>query len=113
MTSNTWAYGNAIRWGSIDEAMQFIAPEYLKEHPVSRLELERFKHVKFSRYMERSTELSPDGQTMLQNVEISVINIHTQHERSFVDHQTWKWNEQLKRWQLWSGLPDITRKNNE
>ena len=110
LQSTLWGYGKTVRWGTPQEAMNYIAPEYLKEHPVSKLDLKRFEHVKISRYMEQGVQYSPDGLSLSQTVEISVINIHTQHERSFIDHQTWKWNEESQSWLLWSGLPDITRR---
>jgi hypothetical protein len=44
-----------------------------------------------------------------QTATISLVNIHTQSERSVVDHQTWHYDEKTKHWWLTSGLPDITQ----
>ena len=44
-----------------------------------------------------------------QTVRISLVNIHTQSERTLTDHQTWHYDEKAKHWWLTSGLPDITR----
>ena len=46
---------------------------------------------------------------MQQTVRISLINIHTQSERSLIDHQTWHYDESTRHWWLTSGLPDISR----
>jgi len=42
-------------------------------------------------------------------VRISLVNIHTQAERSVIDHQTWHYDEKAKHWWLTSGLPNITQ----
>ncbi len=107
--STLTAYGNAIRWGEFDAAARYIAPEYLVEHPITRLELERFEHVRISRYAEKSVLPGPDEFTIYQTAEISLVNRHTGVERDIVDRQTWKYDPLAKRWRLWSSLPDISR----
>jgi hypothetical protein len=52
----------------------------------------------------------PDGENEVrQVVQIGLVNINTQSERTVVDRQTWRYDPEKKRWWLMSGLPDITR----
>jgi hypothetical protein len=104
------AYANAIRWGDINQAIPFVDPETLKKHPVTDLDIQRYKQVHFAAYTEQP--IVPVGpHEVRQVVQISLVNINTQVERSIVDNQLWRYNEKDKRWRIVSGLPDITRKD--
>lgn len=104
------AYANAIRWGDIDQAIPFLDPEYLKAHPLTQLDRERYKQVHFATYTDQNPV--PVGpHEVRQVVQISLINVNTQVERSIIDNQLWRYNETDKRWRLMSGLPNITQSN--
>jgi uncharacterized protein YceK len=101
------AYGNALRWGSFDDALKYIDPQTLKDHPVTALDLERYRQVRVTSYNEQAAV--PVGpHEVNQTVQISVVNNNTQAERSLVDHQVWRYDETAKHWHNVSGLPDIT-----
>ena len=104
-------YETIIRWAQWDAATDFVSPEYLKEHPISRLDLERLRLFKVTQYVVRSAAPVDGGMGLVQTVEIRMFNNHQARERSVIDNQYWKYNELTKRWQLHSGLPDPTRKN--
>lgn len=109
LTTTLNAYGSTLRWGDFQSAAQFIDPQLRAAHPVSKLDLERYQQVKVSEY-DNGAGPVPAGETdVQQTVHISLINIHTQTERSIVDHQTWHYDEKSKHWWLTSGLPDITQ----
>ncbi|HEY7871174.1 MAG TPA: hypothetical protein VIC31_00460 [Rudaea sp.] len=102
------AYANAIRWGDINQAIPFIDPETLKKHPLTQLDLDRYKQVHFASYNEQPPV--PAGpHEVRQVVKISLVNVNTQVERSIVDNQLWRYDEAKKHWLLVSGLPDITQ----
>lgn len=107
MQSTLHAYGKAIRWGELEIAMGYIAPEYLEENPVGRIELARFKHLKVTHYREMQSVPGPDENSFIQVVRIRVVNIHTQRERDLLDRQLWKFDPEAKRWWNWSGLPEF------
>jgi hypothetical protein len=46
--------------------------------------------------------------TIQQTVQISLIVKSSQTAYDIVDHQTWKYDPDTKRWWLESGLPDLT-----
>lgn len=104
-------YETIVRWAQWDAAADFIAPEYLKDNPVSRLELDRLRLFKVTQYLVRSSAPIGDGTELLQEVEIRMFNKHQARERTIVDNQRWKFNQETERWQLHSGLPDPTQKN--
>lgn len=102
------AYANAIRWGDINQAIPFIDPETLKKHPITPLDVERYKQVHFATYTEQP--VVPAGpHEVRQVVKIDLVNVNTQVERSIVDNQLWRYHQTDKHWRLVSGLPDITR----
>jgi hypothetical protein len=102
------AYANAIRWGDINQAVPFVDPETLKQHPLTQLDMDRYKQVHFASYIEQPPV--PAGpHEVRQVVKISLVNVNTQVERSIVDNQLWRYDEKDKHWRLVSGLPDITQ----
>jgi hypothetical protein len=103
------AYANALRWQGFDQAVKYVDPETLKEHPVTPLDLERYKQVRVVSYMEQNPV--PAGpHEVSQIVEIGILNINTQAERQIVDRQLWRYDEKTKHWHIVSGLPDITQR---
>ena len=51
------AYANAVRWGDFEQALAFVDKDTLKEHPLSAIDMERYKQVKVASYTERPPEL--------------------------------------------------------
>jgi hypothetical protein len=102
------SYAATIRWGDMTQALSFIDPRVLAEHPPSPLELERFRQVRVTGYSEQP--VVPVGEDEVrQVVQIELANVNTQTVRSVVDRQVWKYDEATKHWWLTSGLPDIAR----
>lgn len=103
-------YETIVRWAQWDAAADFIAPEYLEEHPVSRLDLDRLRLFKVTKYTIRSAIPVDEGEGLIQVVEIRMFNKNQARERTIIDEQIWKHNEETGRWQMHSGLPDPTKK---
>jgi hypothetical protein len=102
-------YDTVIRWAQWDAAVDFLAPEYLEEYPVSRLDLERLRLFRVTQYLVRSAVPIDEGKGLIQVVEIKMFNKNQARERTITDEQLWKYDEELERWQLHSGLPDPTQ----
>ena len=103
------AYASTLRWGDFQSAQQFVDPKVREAHPVSSLDLARYGQVRVTGYDEGAGPV-PDGENQVrQVVQISLVNVNTQSERTVVDRQSWRYDAQKKRWWLMSGLPDITR----
>lgn len=109
LTTTLKAYGSTLRWGDFQSAAQFVDPKVRAAHPLTSLQLARFEQVRVSEYDDGAGPVPTSDFDVQQTVLISLVNIHTQSERSIVDHQTWHYDEQTRRWWLTSGLPDITR----
>ena len=103
-------YETIVRWSQWDAAADFIAPEYLQEHPITRLEMERLRLFRVTAYTVRSTGVYDDGMTARQTVEIKMFNSHQAVERTILDQQEWRYHPDIKRWLLHSGLPDPTQR---
>ncbi len=104
-------YETIVRWAQWDAAADFIAPEYLKDNPITRLDLDRLRLFRVTQYIVRSAAPIDEGNGLMQIVEIRMFNKNQARERSIIDEQYWKYNEETKRWKLHSGLPDPTQKN--
>ncbi len=103
-------YETLIRWSQWDAAADFLAPEYLEEHPISRLDMDRLRLFRVTAYTLRSTGVYDDGLTAQQVVEIKMFNANQAVERTIIDQQEWRYHEEFKRWLLHSGLPDPTQR---
>ena len=76
------------------------------EHPISRLDMDRLRLFKVTSYTVRSTGIYDEGLTARQTVEIKMFNANQATERSLIDEQEWRYDEERDRWLLHSGLPD-------
>jgi hypothetical protein len=103
-------YETIIRWSQWDAAADFISPEYLAENPISRLDMDRLRLFRVTAYTIRSTGVYDEGMTARQTVEIRMFNKKQGRERTIIDEQEWRYNEQVERWLLHSGLPDPTQR---
>jgi hypothetical protein len=110
LTETLRTYAATIRWGSIEQAESFVDPGWRAEHPLTALELDRFKQVRITSYTDTAPVPVNDDEVR-QTVEIGIVNVHTQEARSIIDRQVWKYDKKAKVWLLHSGLPDLTRQN--
>ena len=102
-------YDTVVRWAQWDAAVDFVSPEYLEEHPVTRLDLDRLRLFRVTQYTVRSAVNVDDGKGLMQEVEIRMFNKNQARERTVLDEQYWKYDEERERWLLHSGLPDPTQ----
>lgn len=101
----TWSA--AIRWGDFEGAVQLIDPERLQTARPSALELERYKQVQISGYRDVGESRDLAAGTAVREIDIGVINRHTQAERTVRYRETWRWDPAAKTWWVTSGLPDL------
>jgi len=102
-------YETIVRWSQWDAAVAFIAPDYLAEHPITRLDMDRLRLFRVTNYTVRSTDVSDDGMTARQVVEIRMFNTNQALERTIISQEEWQYDPASKRWLLHSGLPDPTQ----
>ncbi|MBK7143820.1 MAG: hypothetical protein IPH76_00930 [Xanthomonadales bacterium] len=100
-------YAATIRWGNIDEAVGFLAPDAAKP---TAFEIERLKQLQIAGYREQPPSLIAPGE-IEQIVQIDFVNRHTQESRSTVERMRWHYDDAVKRWWLVSGLPKLQASN--
>jgi len=112
LTDTLTQYETIIRWAQWDAAADFVAPEYQEDHPITRLELDRLRLFRVTQYKLRSVTPMNDSDSdgLVQVVEIRLFNKSQSRELTIIDEQIWKYDEEYKRWFLYSGLPDPTRR---
>lgn len=108
LTATLTAYGSTLRWGSFESAQQFVDPAVRKAHPLSSMDKSRFKQFRVSDYDDGAGPVPSGDFDVEQTVQIRLINVNTQGERSVIDHQKWHYDAESKHWWLTTGLPDIT-----
>ncbi|AHX15636.1 hypothetical protein CH75_22180 [Dyella jiangningensis] len=109
LTTTLNAYASVVRWGDFHAAEQFVDPKVREEHPTSSLEMARYDQYKVSGYDEGKGPTPHGDFEVTQVVQINLVNVNTQSERTITDRQTWHYDEAGKHWWLVSGLPDISR----
>ena len=101
-----YAYSAAIRWGDFEGAWNLVDPKYREAHPMSSLELERYKQIQVAGYRDLATQTLPDGD-VVREIEIDLVNRHTLTERSTRYTERWHFEPETKTWWLVAGLPDF------
>lgn len=99
-------YSGAIRWNNFEVAYDMVDPEVRKAKPLTDFELERLKQVQITRYDVVASLPLPDGR-IAREVELGVVNRHTQAERTVRVRETWRYDEVAERWWQVEGLPDL------
>ncbi|MFT3790602.1 MAG: hypothetical protein QM741_05910 [Rudaea sp.] len=103
------SYAATIRWGNPEDAVAFVDPETLRQHPLTDLDRQRFRQVRISGYTAQPPRSLGDDEVALV-AEIVVTNNNTQSVRSVLDRQRWRYDGKNKRWWLVTGLPDLTQR---
>ena len=109
LTTTLKAYASTLRWGDFASAMQFVDPEARTAHPVSALDMARYRQVRVTEYNDDVGPVPVNDMEVRQTVRISLVNVNTQAERTITDQQTWHYDAATSHWWLTSGLPDIPR----
>lgn len=104
------AYEKYIRWNELEQAMGFIDPEARPSARDEAFELDRFDQVRVTGYEVKARDLSPDERSLMQVVELRIYNRHTLRERTVIDRQQWRFDDEGDRWVNISGLPDLARR---
>lgn len=102
-----YEYSGAIRWNSFEVAWDMVDPEVRKARPLTEFALERLKQVQITRYDVVASLPLPDGR-IAREVELGVVNRHTQAERVVRVRETWRYDEVAQRWWQTEGLPDLS-----
>ena len=102
-----YAWSGAIRWGDFEGVSNLIDPKLRETGSPSAVELERYKQVQISAYRDVGSNVDMKGGTAVRDIELGVINRHTQAERSVRYREQWRWDPEAKTWWLVSGLPDL------
>ncbi|MBB1473169.1 MULTISPECIES: hypothetical protein [unclassified Luteimonas] len=102
-----YAYSAAIRWGDFETAWNMVEPAYREKHPMTDVQLERYRQIQVSHYRDISAQAG-EG-TAVREIDIGVINRHTMAERSLRYQEAWRYDAESRAWVLTSGLPDFWR----
>ena len=102
-------YEKTIRWSLWDASVEFLDPEYMASNAPTPLDLDRLRLFRVTGYEIRAATPTDAGMGFRQTVEIRMFNRNQAIERTLRDTQEWRYNAELERWFLTSGLPDVTK----
>lgn len=102
MEEQVSGYGSAIRWNLFKKAVTYLDPPPLKTPDWNSL-----AQVKVTSYRPQYRDVLPSGMVMMQSVEISFIPPGSVVEKTIVDQQRWRFDEDDNRWVLESGFPAL------
>lgn len=97
-------YGSAIRWNLFKKAAGYLDPP-----PVPAPDWKALAETKVTAYSPQYREVLPSGKVMTQTVEIRYIPPGAVVEKSLIDQQRWRFDEDGNRWVLESGLPEFNQ----
>ncbi|PNS08670.1 hypothetical protein [Solilutibacter silvestris] len=101
-----YAYSATMRWGDIRGAWAQQDPAWRAAHPLTDLELERYKQLQVTSYQVLdSTGGDPDE--AMRTIEIGIANRNTMAARTVTYRETWHYDAAAKTWWVTSGLPDF------
>ncbi len=101
-------YSGAIRWNNFEAAYDAIDPKTRQTKPLSDFELERLKQVQVTSYTVVASLPTPDG-GVAREVELRVVNRHTQAERVVRVRESWRYDEEAQKWWQIEGLPNFAQ----
>lgn len=95
-------YESAIRWGQWEKAASYQIP---RPRPGQRLD--RLKGYKVTGYQVRYRHSEEPSALLFQTVEIRYLRPDELTERSMVEEETWRYDEDKERWMLETDLPHL------
>ncbi len=100
-------YAKVIRWADFNTAMNYFSPDIDETNKPSTVDIERIKQFGVSSYVAAPILPGEDENSIIQDVQLKLYNLHTKREKVVVDRQIWTYDEETKRWFLTTGLPKI------
>lgn len=98
-----------VRWSEYDALVDMIHPDWLAENPIHPVDIDRLHQFRVTEYRVRQVLADPDGKGFERMTRIRMYHVHSARER-IVDHrEVWRYDKELDRWLLHSGLPDPRR----
>ena len=99
-------YAQAVRWNDFETAYASTDPTLRATEGFTEDDEAYYKRFQISGYTVKSSAKA-EPQTYSQRVELRIIDVSTQTERTQTDRQNWRWDGAAKRWWLVSGLPRL------
>ncbi|MFU8877116.1 MAG: hypothetical protein ACNA7E_03170 [Wenzhouxiangellaceae bacterium] len=107
-TETLQRYEAVMRWAQFHVLVDFMHPDWLAENPVSSLDVERLNQFQVSQYRVLQVVSLIDEDGFDRVVRLRLVSRHTARERVVDYIESWRWDSELERWLLHSGLPDVT-----
>ncbi len=106
-------YGDAVRWGHYDVAIDFFKPGNTEGPDNFTPVASNIGNIKLTSYEPVNRTLSKDTFEAHQTVEIKYYLINQMIERTLLDRQIWRYDTEDDRWYLHSGLPQFVSNSNK
>jgi hypothetical protein len=96
-----------VRWNDFEGAVNLIDPDKRAALTPTPLQMERYRQVQISGYRDIGSDVDMEAGTAVRDIDIGVVNRHTQAERTVRYRERWRWDAKAGVWWITSGLPDL------
>lgn len=101
-----YAWSAAIRWGDFEGAWGLVDPDVRAAHPLTDIDFSRYRQVQVASYRDLGSSVA-GGSQIARDIEITVVNRHTQQVRTVRFQERWRYDPARKTWWQTTGLPDL------
>ncbi|MCL6619135.1 MAG: hypothetical protein K6T33_05030 [Thermomonas hydrothermalis] len=101
-----YAWSAAIRWGDFEGAWGLVDPDVRAAHPLTDIDFSRYRQVQVASYRDLGSSVV-GGSQIARDIEITVVNRHTQQVRTVRFQERWRYDPARKTWWQTTGLPDL------
>src|SRR5699024_7319225 len=82
-----------VRWNEHDALVDMIHPDWLAEHPVRSVDLERLRQFRVTEYRPRQINSTADSTQVERIAQIRMYHVHSARERVIQHREVWRWDE--------------------
>jgi hypothetical protein len=100
LENTTTSYRQSVRWGYWDAAVGFLHPDERSD-----IDPETLDNIRVTSYEVVQPPVIADDTTAVQLVRIEYVLNDRQRLESLADRQQWRYDDEMKAWWLYSGLP--------
>ena len=99
-------FRKAVRWGYFEEALSFIQ---IKDYSRTLRNPDYLKSIRITAYEYGKKHFSEEGKKLNVTALISFYNVDRGTVNDIVEDQTWRFDDDQKRWFLDGDLPEMVR----
>lgn len=98
------SYEQTARWGKLSQIYSFLLPELAKQAEIQE-DIDNIRVTHYEVVKQPAGIASNNDEEIMQSVQIRYIFSDRQIEKTLVDHQQWRYNEDKRGWRRSNPIP--------